>query len=102
MLPDPRQCALAATNYTFVDKLAVLEWSVAGAANQARFRYWLRSFQYMRGLARLECAWALYTAAETRVKAIKNRGLQILVARAILFPARANVVRTPSPSPPCV
>ena len=73
------------SQYAFVDTLENVDGNVTGAANVDRFRcvreaaaacvvsvdvvtttsletrrYWLQSFQYMRGIATTSCAWAEY------------------------------------------
>jgi hypothetical protein len=41
--------------YDFVDELAGLRSGLQGAGNLERFDYWLNSFGYLRGMARLGC-----------------------------------------------
>ncbi len=53
---DSRPYAAVALEYAFVDELRRLGVRVQGAGNRERFDYWLNTLEYLRDVARLECA----------------------------------------------
>jgi hypothetical protein len=53
--------------YAFVDSLQLVRPFVHGKGNLERFDFWLNTFQYMKGMARLGCLWGAYGRAYDRV-----------------------------------
>ncbi len=76
LTPDATPWSHVARRYAFIDELENLRGHVHGAGNLDRFDYWLNTFQYHRGLARLRCASAVPEAGEiTRLLAAAYRHL---------------------------
>jgi len=100
MKADPTQCAAAASDYLFVDRMCALRPSVladveAGLADEdalERFEYWCSAFRYWRLLAETECAWAQYDAVIAAVALQPDAAKRIAMARKEGFAARAAVV----------
>ena len=86
-------CSNAQKDFSFVDTLAQLRSGVAGAANLARFDYWVNSFQYMRGIAHTECAWDGFNAAMKAVSAGGSPAQQKELAISLGLPARIAMIR---------
>lgn len=62
--------------FAFVDELESVSSGVTGAANSARFAYWLDTFNFMRSLAAAECAWSDFNGAmkvKDKVRALDTR-----------------------------
>jgi hypothetical protein len=88
--------------YDFVDTFAALRPAVTGAANLARFDFWLHSLAYMRGIAVVDCGMAEYTDIIAAVEATTPRAAQQAMAEKVDAPARAVTARIRSgvPNPP--
>ncbi len=56
--PDTRPWSEVSEDYDFVDRFAVLRHKAKGKAEEARFEYWLNTFQYQRAAAKVRCKWA--------------------------------------------
>jgi hypothetical protein len=78
--------------YEFVDRLAALRSRVKGAGQRERFDYWLHTFEYMRAMARLNCAWADCTNALGKVRAGKDPAAQRSLALETVVPLRRQIV----------
>ena len=61
--PDSRPWDLVRREYDFVERLEMVADAVRGDGNEARFGYWLNTFQYLRAMARLRCTWADFNQA---------------------------------------
>jgi Malectin domain len=89
--PDPRPWAEVKASYSFVDELAAFEPRISGQGSRERFGYWLRSFQYMRDVARFNCLWAVYNRAMDKVKAAGEGPARRAALRDEALPARADM-----------
>jgi hypothetical protein len=78
--------------YNFVDELAALRPKIRSTGNRDRFDWWLNTFQYMKAVARVNCSWAGYTNAATRVRAADAAERKEL-ARQTLLPPRRDLIQ---------
>jgi hypothetical protein len=90
--PDPRPWDEVKKDYAFVDELAALRPRVQGPGNLERFDFWLNQFRYMRANAQVNCTWARFNAAMTKVKAEKDAEAQKRLARELALPIRRELV----------
>jgi Malectin domain/Glycosyl hydrolase family 67 N-terminus len=90
--PDDRPWEQVGKEYAFVERMAQLRPQVRGRGNLERFDYWLNSFRYLRAVGRLNCTWARFNAAMTKVKAEKEPQLRKRLARQIALPVRKELV----------
>jgi len=80
-----------AKEYTYVDEFAALSPKVKGAAGRERFDWWLNSFAYARGMARLSCLWPnAYNAVAYASDTNAVEGLRL--AREVALPMRREVI----------
>jgi hypothetical protein len=86
--PDARPWDTVRREYDFVERLEMLTEQVRGAGNRARFAYWLNTFQYLRAMARLRCAWAEFNAALQRARAADDPATRQTLAREQALPLR--------------
>lgn len=91
--PDPRPLSAVLREYAFVERLEVLPNGVSGAGNQARFAYWLNTFQYMRATAELRCLWAEFNSALQAAEDADDPGQKASLAREQVLPARIALLR---------
>jgi hypothetical protein len=89
--PDPRPWAEVKASYSYVDELAAFEPRISGKGSRERFGYWLRSFQYMRDVARYNCLWAVYNKAMDKAKTAGAGPARHAVLRDEALPARADM-----------
>jgi len=89
--PDPRPWEEVKPAYGFVDELAALEPRIPGQGSRERFGYWLRSFKYMREVARFNCLWAVYNKAVEKAKAAGAGPEKQAVLRNEALPVRAKM-----------
>lgn len=90
--PDKRPWEKVEGEYWFVAKFAGLGGKVKGTGNRARFDYWLHTFQYMRSMGQVNCAWADYNETIKKVKAEQKADVQKELARKEALPARIKLV----------
>lgn len=74
--PDTRPWESVMKEYAFVDEFAALRPQVKGKGSLERYDYWLNTFQYLRAMGRLECAWGEFTTALGQAKAETDPGLR--------------------------
>jgi hypothetical protein len=91
--PDPRSWDDVKEEYQFVDELEALRPRVQGDGAQARFDYWLNTFQYARAMGKVNCTWAQYTNAMSRVRAGEDALARRAVALEEALPLRRQLVR---------
>lgn len=97
--PDTANCNWNSL-YAFVDAFAVLRTLVlqdiiAGQADDwalERFDYWVKSFSYMRGLARVSCDWANYNAVINGIGNITDPTQRQTAAQTAGYAARASLI----------
>jgi hypothetical protein len=89
---NAKQCAYRAL-YHWVDPFCALLNASRGAtaAELGRLQYWCHSFQYMRALAAVDCAWYTHRAATARLASTANES-RATVARADALPARVAML----------
>ena len=85
--PDARPWDVVGKDFGFVDDLAALRPRLTGLGYRERFDYWLKSFEYMREVARFQCLWAEFNQAFDKVKAMTSPE-----AKAALLSARVKMV----------
>jgi len=90
--PDVRPWSDVSQRYNFVDELAALRPKIRSTGNRDRFDWWLSTFQYMKAIARVNCSWAGYTNAATRVRAADAAERKEL-ARQTLLPLRRDLIQ---------
>jgi hypothetical protein len=90
--PDPRPWEDVKKEYQFVDEIASLQPKIMTKGNQERFAYWLNSFLYMREMAQVECLWAEYDKAVSKLKAICGEKSKSDFAVQTLLPIRDRMV----------
>ncbi len=91
--PDSRPWDQVRTNYAFVDEFLALRHLVKGAGSLERYQYWASTFEYLRNIAELNCAWGDYNRALDRTRSETDPGRQKALARELALPARITVVR---------
>ena len=91
--PDPRSWDEISSDYSFVEEFAALQPTVKGPGNQERFDYWLNSFRYLKGMARVDCLWAEFNSAMDRVRSEKDPTVQKARAGELALPARIRLVK---------
>jgi hypothetical protein len=91
--PDPRPWEEARKDYVFVDEMTALRPRVRGRGSMERFDYWLNTFRYLRGLARIKCAWGAFEREMAKVRAETNPEAKAQLARETALPARVELVR---------
>ena len=91
--PDLRPWVEAAKDYAFVDEVLALRPVVRGAGNLARFDYWAETFQYLRAMGQVDCAWGAYNAELPKVKAIIDEAPRRRAAREQLLPLRRRLIQ---------
>jgi len=91
--PDTRPWQQVRTNYTFVDEFAALRPQVKGAGALSRFDYWVSTFEYLRTIGELSCAWGQFNAAMAKVKTETDTERRRELARQTALPARIEMVR---------
>lgn len=72
---DARPWSNVAPEYRFVDELRSLGPTVHGAGSRDRLAYWLNTFEYLRAMARLECAMGAFSrqrSAEAALPAFRE------------------------------
>jgi hypothetical protein len=77
--PNDRPWEEVRKEYAFVDSLQRLQPRVRGKGNLERFAYWLNTFQYMKGMAKLGCHWGAYGRAYDRALRFKPISSSMLV-----------------------
>ncbi len=90
--PDPRPWDEVKTSYSFVDELLALRQNVRGAGNLERFDYWAHTFQYLRCIAQLNCAWGEFNGALDKARAEKDVANQKALVTELALPARVKLV----------
>lgn len=90
--PDPRPWDLVRREYDFVERLEMLAEEVRGDGNEARFGYWLNTFQYLRAMARLRCTWASFNAAMQAARGAEGDATKRIVATEQALPLRVRLV----------
>ena len=91
--PDPRPWEQVRRDYDFVDEFGALRGLVRGAGNRARFDYWLETFRYLRGMARVNCTWAAYNQAVQRARTEPDAAGRQQLASEYALPLRRQLVR---------
>lgn len=91
--PDPRPWSEVEAEYGFVDELKHLMPRVEGRGNRSRFAYWVHTFEYLRAMGQLNCAWAVFNRAMDRIKAEKDPLQQKRMAMKEALPLRVEMVR---------
>ena len=66
--PDEKPWDEVKKDYAFVDDLAALRARITTPGNQARFDYWLNTFEYLRATAKVRCTWGAFNAAMKTVE----------------------------------
>ncbi|MCB1126469.1 MAG: hypothetical protein KDM81_08245, partial [Verrucomicrobiae bacterium] len=90
--PDSRPWSTVSRDYDFVERLEALTDDVSGAGNQARFAYWLNTFQYLRAVAELRCAWSQFNQALQAARDAADPARKATLAREQALPARIALV----------
>lgn len=90
--PDPRPWSQVQAEYAFAPEFAALEPRVRGVGNQARFDYWLATFQYMRAMARVNCLWAQFNAAFDAARQAGDAVTARRLAEETVLPRRRELV----------
>ncbi len=90
--PDPRPWDLVRREYDFVERLEVLASEVRGRGNIDRFDYWLNTFQYLRAMGRLRCAWSEFTNAFQAVRSGPSAETKRTSAMEQVLPLRVQLV----------
>jgi len=92
IVPDARPWEEVQAAYGFVDELAALRTRIRGAGSFERFDYWLRSFEYMRQIARYRCLWGEYKSLAEKAAAEKDPARRKALAETTLVPARVRMI----------
>jgi hypothetical protein len=79
-------------DYTFVDEFAALAPRVKGAGNRDRYDWWLKSFQYARGMARVSCIWTRAYNAVVYAADATNAAEGLRLAREVALPLRRELI----------
>lgn len=90
--PDARPWEQVKTSYAFVDEFVAIRPLVKGPASLERFHYWASTFEYLRSIGELNCAWGEYHRVMERVKNEKDPARQKELAREFAVPARTKIV----------
>jgi hypothetical protein len=90
--PDSRPWEQVQKAYVFVDELASLRPRIVGPGNLERFDYWLNNFRYLRSIAQVNCIWARFNDALSKVVAEKDPQVQKKLARELALPPRTELV----------
>lgn len=91
--PDPRPLPAVRREYQFVERLEVLADTVSGGGNEARFAYWLNTFQYLRAVGELRCLWSEFDTALQAARAMPVPAQKAALVRAEVLPARIALIR---------
>jgi hypothetical protein len=92
IVPDGRPWSEVEPAYAFVGELAALRPRIRGAGSFERFDYWLRSFEYMREIARYRCLWGEYSALAEKAAAETDPARKRETAEKELLPARIRMI----------
>jgi hypothetical protein len=90
--PDKRPWQQVSNEYAFIEEMAKLRPHVKGAGNLERFDYWLNNFRYLRAVGQVNCTWAQFNEAMTKVKNEKQPNEQKQLARKLALPLRKELV----------
>jgi hypothetical protein len=91
--PDLRPWDEVRKEYDFVEELAALRPTVEGLGNLERFDYWLDSFRYLKGMARVNCLWAEFNTAMEKARSEKAPAILKERTRELALPARIRLVQ---------
>jgi len=83
-----------AKSYKFVDELAALGAKIQGAANRARFHYWLNSFRFMKAMARVGCTLGALDGAIEQMKNEKDASRRKMFASEKALPLRRQLTQS--------
>ena len=81
-------------DYAFVDVLAALRPRITGRGAIERFDYWLKSFEYMREIARFCVLWGELNAALDKASALPDAAAKAKAARETALPVRVKMVQS--------
>eukprot|EP00041_Stephanoeca_diplocostata_P023047 m.559765 g.559765 ORF g.559765 m.559765 type:complete len:383 (+) comp22208_c0_seq8:339-1487(+) len=85
---DPKR----ATKFAFVDTLQSLERTVNGDVHAARLHYWVKLFEYMRGIADFSCAYLDFNTALAKAQAGATPAAKQQLAETLALPARIAMI----------
>jgi hypothetical protein len=85
--PDERPWQEVAGQFRFVDSLEQLRSELQGTGHRERFQYWLNTFRYMRGQARVRCLLAEFNLSMKHVRDEKEQSARTGQARQEALPA---------------
>jgi hypothetical protein len=91
--PDLRSWDEVRKEYDFVEELVALRPTVKGLGNMERFDYWLNSFRYLRGMARVNCLWGEFNTTMDKTRNEKDPTVLKERTRELVLPARIRLVQ---------
>jgi len=91
--PNPRSWSDVSAQYDFVEKMEALRSQVNGAAELARFDYWLNSFRYQRVLGQLGCTRGQLDRVVKQLGRETDAGHRQELAIAEALPLRVTLAR---------
>jgi hypothetical protein len=91
--PDARPWSEVSKDYGFVDEFAALRPKVKGAGHRERFDWWLNTFEYLRAMGQVNCAWGAFTNAMGQVQGGTHPAARQALAQEKALPRRRELVQ---------
>lgn len=89
--PNGKPWSAVKADYSFVDELAGLRSQIVGQGNQARFDFWLKSFEYLRAIGKAGCGCGALGQAMQQLARQKSQLDKKSYARQHVLPIRVQL-----------